>query len=155
MILTSWWKWALPLTLLIVLAICKEHHVERIQRNIIVNMVGITPDLWKTEGRLSIAGPVNELTAMAMDPSIPMVPVKYIISILFQLHIPFEKLKRLSPLWSDRLACEPDLSRPSPFSSSLDIGFPMINGVFSFTGADIFESKAKFLSLETIVDSVS
>lgn len=37
-------------------------------------VVGISPDFWNVEGRLSIAGPVKELTIMAMLPSIPIFP---------------------------------------------------------------------------------
>jgi hypothetical protein len=66
-----------------VFAICREHSVERTHRNAIVNVVGIKPDFWNTLGRLSIAGPVSEFTAIDILPNIPIVPLSKLI--LFRL----------------------------------------------------------------------
>ena len=66
-----------------VFAIWKEQSVERTHRNAIVNVVGIKPDFWNTLGRLSIAGPVSEFTAMDILPNIPIVPLSKLI--LFRL----------------------------------------------------------------------
>jgi hypothetical protein len=38
-------------------------------------MVGIIPDRANVAGKLNMAGPVNEFTAMDIDPNIPMVPI--------------------------------------------------------------------------------
>lgn len=53
---------------------CNAQSVARIHNNANVIVVGINPDLWYKEGKLIIAGPVNELTAIDMLPNIPMVP---------------------------------------------------------------------------------
>lgn len=56
------------------LAKCREHKVAKTQSNANVTVVGMNPDCWYKYGKLSIAGPVNELTAIATLPIIPIVP---------------------------------------------------------------------------------
>ena len=65
--LTSNWNLLLFSTLEIVLLICKQQRADNRQINRIVNVVGINPDRWYVSGRQSIAGPVNELTAIAEE----------------------------------------------------------------------------------------
>ena len=71
---TSSWKSLLFGTLLIVLAMCKEHREDNIQTKINVDVVGMIPLRTKVAGKFNMAGPVKELMAMAMEPSIPIEP---------------------------------------------------------------------------------
>ena len=73
---TSCLKSWLPGTLLMVLAMCSEQSAASTHTKMMVAMVGIMPDRLNVAGRLSMAGPVRELTAIDMDPSIPMEPVR-------------------------------------------------------------------------------
>ncbi len=54
---------------------CRAHHVDNTHNNASVTVVGMNPAVWYKRGKLSIAGPVNELTAIATLPSIPIVPL--------------------------------------------------------------------------------
>lgn len=59
-----------------VLAKCDEQSDDKMQTKISAEHVGIIPDRANVAGKLSMAGPVKELTAMDMEPSIPMEPLQ-------------------------------------------------------------------------------
>ena len=73
--LTSFLKLLFPGTLEITSDRVSEHNAERTQSMINVKIVGISPEIWNVAGRFSIAGPVKELTVIAIDPSIPIIPL--------------------------------------------------------------------------------
>lgn len=58
----------------IVLAKCKQHNADKAHTTTSVMVVGMIPERAKVAGKLSMAGPVKELTAMESDPNIPMEP---------------------------------------------------------------------------------
>ena len=72
--LTSLWKLAFPGTLDITFDKCKAHNVDNAHNNAKVIVVGTNPDIWYKYGKFNIAGPVNELIAIATLPNIPIVP---------------------------------------------------------------------------------
>ena len=55
-------------------AMREDEELERKHTKSSTIIVGINPDLWNVAGRLSIAGPVKEFTAIEMPPNIPIVP---------------------------------------------------------------------------------
>lgn len=67
-------KLEFPVTLEIVFDKCKQHNDASIATNIRVKVVGMNPARWKVSGRFSMAGPVNELTAIDTDPRYPILP---------------------------------------------------------------------------------
>lgn len=72
-------------------------------------------------GKFNIAGPVNELTAMDMDPSIPMLP-----------------MCSWTDLWRALIECERENRGFFPVSTSDSVDATVndgINGVFSVFGA--------------------
>jgi hypothetical protein len=50
----------------------REQRAASMQTKNKVTVVGIRPERWKVAGRFNMAGPVRELTAMEMDPNIPI-----------------------------------------------------------------------------------
>ena len=55
---------------------CKEHREDSIQTKINVTVVGMIPLRTYVAGKFNMAGPVKELIAIAIEPNIPIEPVK-------------------------------------------------------------------------------
>mmetsp|Transcript_28334 Transcript_28334/g.76761 ORF Transcript_28334/g.76761 Transcript_28334/m.76761 type:complete len:153 (+) Transcript_28334:1355-1813(+) len=51
---------------------CRQQNADKMQVNTMAAVVGIKPERWYVAGRVSIAGPVKEFTAMDTDPRTPM-----------------------------------------------------------------------------------
>ena len=58
-----------------VLAMWREQRAARMHTKTNVKTVGIRPERWNVAGRWSMAGPVNELQAIAKEPRYPILPV--------------------------------------------------------------------------------
>lgn len=56
------------------LAKCKQHSADKTPTSKMVAMVGMMPDRAKVAGKSNMAGPVSELTAILIEPKVPIVP---------------------------------------------------------------------------------
>ena len=57
-----------------VLDICIQQSADNMQTKTSVQTVGMIPERSKVAGKLNMAGPVRELTAIDMEPRYPMEP---------------------------------------------------------------------------------